>query len=395
MTKFLKGIVTDTLQVTGGTPAVGKVLTSDGSGNVTLQTPSGGMAIGGSVTSATTGSVLFAGASGVLAQDNANIFFDDTNNRLGIGTATPGVALDILTTTNNSLRVQSNHTTATGIVLKNTSAGGEGWEFYAGGTASPGLFGVYNQTNDKTNLAIAGLSGNQYLRSGSQYAWSTAANYADSTGDTGLARSAAGVVKVTNASTGRGSLEVLDEVYGASWDASLQVPTKNAVYDKIQAPSGDVTLTGTQTLTNKTLTSPILTTPAIGVATGTSLETTGALTSSGTAGMGYTTGAGGTVTQITSKSTGVTLNKITGTITMQAAALAAATIVSFTVTNSTIAATDNVILSHVATGTVGSYLLNASTIGAGSFIINVRNTSAGSLSEAIQIRFTIIKSVNA
>jgi hypothetical protein len=46
------------------------------------------MAIGGSITSATAGSVLFAGVSGVLAQDNSNFFFDDTNNRLGIGFGT-------------------------------------------------------------------------------------------------------------------------------------------------------------------------------------------------------------------------------------------------------------------------------------------------------------------
>jgi hypothetical protein len=59
----------------------------------------GGMAIGGSITSATAGSVLFAGASGVLAQDNANFFWDDTNNRLGIGTATPSYGLHIIGTT--------------------------------------------------------------------------------------------------------------------------------------------------------------------------------------------------------------------------------------------------------------------------------------------------------
>ena len=55
----------------------------------------GGMAIGGSITSATAGSVLFAGASGVLAQDNANFFFDDTNNRLGLGTITLGSTLQV------------------------------------------------------------------------------------------------------------------------------------------------------------------------------------------------------------------------------------------------------------------------------------------------------------
>jgi hypothetical protein len=61
----------------------------------------GGMAIGDSITSATAGSVLFAGASGVLQQDNANLFWDDTNNCLGIGTATPNAAalLDLRSTT--------------------------------------------------------------------------------------------------------------------------------------------------------------------------------------------------------------------------------------------------------------------------------------------------------
>lgn len=56
------------------------------------------VANGGSGTSTvlTAGSVIFAGASGVYSQDNANFFWDDTNNRLGIKTAAaPGVALDI------------------------------------------------------------------------------------------------------------------------------------------------------------------------------------------------------------------------------------------------------------------------------------------------------------
>jgi hypothetical protein len=48
----------------------------------------GSMAIGGSVTSATAGSVFFAGASGVLAENNTNFFWDNATNRLGIGTLT-------------------------------------------------------------------------------------------------------------------------------------------------------------------------------------------------------------------------------------------------------------------------------------------------------------------
>lgn len=48
----------------------------------------------GSASSFTQGSVIFAGALGVLSQDNANLFWDDTNNRLGVGTATPGYRFD-------------------------------------------------------------------------------------------------------------------------------------------------------------------------------------------------------------------------------------------------------------------------------------------------------------
>jgi hypothetical protein len=107
---------------------------------------------------------------------------------------------------------------------------------------------------------------------------------------------------------------------------------------------------------------------------------------------GYITGEGGTVTQGTSKATAVTLSKKCGQITMHDASLAAATTVSFTLTNTTIAATDLLVLNHVSGGTAGSYLLNAQC-GAGSASINVRNITAGSLGEAIVIGFAVIKAV--
>jgi hypothetical protein len=55
-----------------------------------------GMGIGNAITSATAGSVLFAGTSGILQQDNANFFWDDTNNRLGIGTSSPLATLHLV-----------------------------------------------------------------------------------------------------------------------------------------------------------------------------------------------------------------------------------------------------------------------------------------------------------
>lgn len=111
-----------------------------------------------------------------------------------------------------------------------------------------------------------------------------------------------------------------------------------------------------------------------------------------TAGIGYGTGAGGTVTQLTSKSTGVTLNAVSGTITMNGAALASATNVAFTFTNSAIAATDKVEVDHDSAGTLCAYNICV-TPAAGSATVTVRNMTAGSLSEAIVLRFFVKKAV--
>ena len=79
---------------------------------------------------------------------------------------------------------------------------------------------------------------------------------------------------------------------------------------------------------------------------------------------------------------------------MSSAALAANTTVSFPLTNSQIAAPDVLILNHASGGTGGAYNLNAQCA-AGSAVINVRNVTAGSLSEAIVIRFAVIKAATA
>jgi hypothetical protein len=138
-------------------------------------------------------------------------------------------------------------------------------------------------------------------------------------------------------------------------------------------------------------TSPTLVTPQIGAATGTSLTTTGRIASTGTAGIGYATGAGGTVPQEGSRTDSVTLNKTTGAITLYTDA-GSATAASFTVNNSTVAATDVVILSQKS-GT-DKYDLMVTAVGAGSFEITYR-TTGGTTTEQPVINFAVIKGVAA
>lgn len=55
----------------------------------------GGVSIGDAVGSGTSGSILFVDASTNLAQDNGELYWDNTNNRLGIGTNSPSAAIEV------------------------------------------------------------------------------------------------------------------------------------------------------------------------------------------------------------------------------------------------------------------------------------------------------------
>jgi hypothetical protein len=82
------------------------------------------------VSGLTPGSVIFAGTGGALSQDNANFFWDDVNNRLGIETNAPTATLHVAGTvalpnippsaaaTDDVLRIDP----ATGEVKKSTVA---------------------------------------------------------------------------------------------------------------------------------------------------------------------------------------------------------------------------------------------------------------------------------
>jgi hypothetical protein len=111
--------------------------------------------------------------------------------------------------------------------------------------------------------------------------------------------------------------------------------------------------------------------------------------------IGYDTGAGGSVTQgAGAKTNSVTLNRPTGIIVTDSAALAATTAVTFNLSNSVIEATDIVIVSHISGGTLGAYNF-AVAPATGNANIVIRNITGGSLSEALTLRFIVIKSVNA
>jgi hypothetical protein len=106
--------------------------------------------------------------------------------------------------------------------------------------------------------------------------------------------------------------------------------------------------------------------------------------------IGYAADAQGAVTQATSKSTGVTLNKSAGKITMNGAALGAGATALFTLTNSMISAKDVLIVNVGSGGTSGAYWPYVANLSAGTAVIGLYNNTAGSLSETPVINFAII-----
>jgi hypothetical protein len=117
----------------------------------------------------------------------------------------------------------------------------------------------------------------------------------------------------------------------------------------------------------------------------------GAVTSNNTSGIGYATGAGGTVTQTGSRTDAVTINKTTGAITLFSAAGSAA-YQTFTVNNSTVAATD-VIIVNQKSGT-DLYEVYITNIQSGTFQITFA-TTGGTTTEQPVLNFAVIKGVDA
>lgn len=114
-----------------------------------------------------------------------------------------------------------------------------------------------------------------------------------------------------------------------------------------------------------------------------------------TTGIGYTTGAGGAVTQLTDATTTVVLSKPCGQITTVALTTAAAAEEEFTVTNTLVDANDVVVVSTTYAG-AGTPIVSVKGVGSGSFKIVITNVHASNaLNAVLVVNFAIIKSVVA
>jgi hypothetical protein len=100
-------------------------------------------------TALTSGSVPFIGASGALTQDNSNLFFDDTNNRLGINTNAPTTALDVF---GSGIIGRINGTSTNNAFLGFGSAGTNRWSI--GNVQSDHRFRIYNEATTSELVSI-------------------------------------------------------------------------------------------------------------------------------------------------------------------------------------------------------------------------------------------------
>jgi hypothetical protein len=106
--------------------------------------------------------------------------------------------------------------------------------------------------------------------------------------------------------------------------------------------------------------------------------------------------ANGMVTQLTSKSTAVTSNGITGQITTHNAALAGQAYATFTVNNSYVKHTNDIIIVNVQNSvtTPNPYLVGVSNVSVGSFNVTVYNADSGggsSHSDAIVLNYAVMR----
>jgi len=133
--------------VSSGAGTLQQVTTNGNTSNVGISVTAGGVSTNSAtITSLTQGSVPFIGAAGLITQDNTNLFFDDTNNRLGINTNTPS----------NNLDVHGTGTTA--LIALNNTAGNQSLIAFAKNSTAKWRIG--NSSTDTFDVLNVGLATN-------------------------------------------------------------------------------------------------------------------------------------------------------------------------------------------------------------------------------------------
>ena len=173
---------------------------------------------------------------------------------------------------------------------------------------------------------------------------------------------------------------------GASTNVAVTVPKaggKLAADSTVVHKTGDETIAGVKTFSL----SPIVPVPTLvnqAISMGNIIEKTGV-------GLGYGTGSGGTVTQLTSKSTAVTLNKPCGQIVMNNAALVAGASVTFQLVNSSISVYDTLVCNLLGISYLSSYSITCVGTGNGYAYFSLKNNTGSNISDAVQFGFSVVK----
>jgi len=166
-------------------PAVGNNTTwtlpgTDGSSGQVLSTNGSAVlswaSVAATASALTAGSVLFGNASGQIAQDNAKLYWDDTNYRLGVGTSSPISTLDVLGS-------QAAFRTSAGPILAITPSGSAGGGADISSSFSAGGYGPLTLTTSGTERMRILAAGNVSIGASAAGGWLNVQGFSSYRGD--------------------------------------------------------------------------------------------------------------------------------------------------------------------------------------------------------------------